>query len=309
MMFLKKSYASGFLRIFATLSSFLFLTGCQWNSFTGMYHPQGIVAHKEKTLLIDATLLILIIVIPVLFLTIFFAFRYRASNKKATYRPDWGHSNIIEAFCWAIPCIIILILAIMTWITTHDLDPFKPISYKNKPALEIQVISLDWKWLFIYPSEHIATINYLKIPDDRPIHFRITAEGPMNAFSIPQLGSQIYSMSGMETQLYLAGNKQGIYTGLSTNYSGDGFSWMNFKTYVVSNKDYSNWVQDVQKSPKQLTQKEYDELVKPSEKVPPQFFSNPTDGLFQSVINKYMSMNMNINTGMDMKHANMNQQD
>ena len=169
-----------------TLGLTLLLTGCK----LALLDPKGVIAASEKQLLIDATLLMLIIVIPVILISWCFAWRYRASNKKATYRPDEAHNNIIEFFCWLVPCIIIIVLGIMTWRSTHELDPYRPLQSTQK-TLTIQVISLDWKWLFIYPEQNIATVNFVQIPVNTPVQFLLTSDAPMNSFELPQLAGQI----------------------------------------------------------------------------------------------------------------------
>lgn len=268
--------------------SWLFLlNGCQ----AVVLDPKGIIAADEKKLLIDAVLLMLIVVIPVIILTLVIAYRYRASNTKAKYRPDWSHSYILEAGWWLIPIIIIAILATLTWRTTHALDPYKPLNVKGKP-LTIQVISLDWKWLFIYPDQNIATINFVEFPVNTPITFLITSDAPMNSFMIQQLAGQIYSMAGMQTQLHLIANALGDYSGRSVSFSGDGFAGMTFTARVVSAKDYSKWVQSVKASPKSLTNAGYDQLAKPSENNPVVYYSSVTNNLFNNVIMKFMGPDM-----------------
>jgi cytochrome o ubiquinol oxidase subunit 2 len=222
----------------------------------GLLNPKGTIALAEKNLLITAVGLMLIVIIPVFIMLFSFAWRYRASNTKAKYTPDW-HSNVaLEIIWWAVPIAIITILAVITWKSSHDLDPFKPIDSTVKPVI-IEVVALDWKWLFIYPEEHIATVNYLKIPKDTPINFKITADAPMNAFWIPQLGSQVYAMPGMSAKLHLMATEVGTYKGVSSNFSGAGFSGMKFDTSVVSGEEYVKWVNTVRTVPASLTKREY----------------------------------------------------
>lgn len=271
--------------IFATLAigiSFL-LSGCNY----ALLNPSGIIAADEKHLLIVATLLMLIIVVPVIFLTFYVAWRYRATNTNATYAPEWTHSTALEIVWWTIPCIIIAILAIMTWFSTHQLDPYKPLATKTKPLI-IQAIALEWKWLFIYPDQNIATINFVELPVNVPVEFLITADAPMNSFQIPKLAGQIYAMAGMQTKLNLMANQIGDFPGLSTNYSGEGFSDMGFVTRVTNQKEFAQWVKTIKHQPKKLTDTAYNQLVLPSEKNPVEYFSSANKDLFSTVMMKFM---------------------
>lgn len=261
----------------------LLLTSCK----LALLDPKGIIAAGEKELMVDATLLMLIVVIPVILITFWFAWRYRATRKNGTYRPDQHDNSTIEIICWIIPCIIVLILGAMAWISSHRLDPYRPLDMKGKPVV-IQAISLNWKWMFIYPNKKIATINYVQIPVNRQVKIYITSDAPMNSLEIPQLAGQIYAMGGMRTQLHLAANTIGVYTGLSTNYSGAGFAGMHFKVHVTSEKAYQAWVHKTQRAPKKLTLVEYNKLMQNSENNPPEFFSGVADNLFNKVIMKYM---------------------
>ncbi len=259
------------------------LTGCK----LAILNPKGIIAETEMRLLVESVLLMFIIVIPVLLLVIIIAWTYRAKNKKAEYKPNWGHSNVIEIVCWTVPCLIIAVLATMTWISTHKLDPYKPIVIKGKTPLTIQVVALDWKWLFIYPKQGIATVNYLHIPIDTPIQFRITSDAPMNSLEIPQLAGQIYAMGAMRTQLHLVANVPGVYDGFSANYSGDGFAGMKFKVYAGSNEAFNKWVATVKRSHKQLNYETYVQLAQPTANNPVEDFGMVRKGIFTDVINMF----------------------
>jgi cytochrome o ubiquinol oxidase subunit 2 len=241
--------------LFLSMSFFL-LSGCH----PAMLDPKGIIAADEMKLMLTAIGLMSLVVVPVIFLTFLFAWRYRESNTKAAYLPNWTHNTVLEIIWWSIPCIIILILGAMTWTSTHKLDPYKPIFGTSKP-LVIQAISLEWRWLFIYPEQHIATINFLQIPENVPVEFYITAEGPMNSFQIPQLGGQIYAMAGMQTKLNLIGNSIGDYRGFAANFSGDGFSEMKFITRVSTMDEFNAWVKKVKTSPEKLTINAYMHLA------------------------------------------------
>jgi cytochrome o ubiquinol oxidase subunit 2 len=254
----------------------------------GLLNPKGAIAVAEKNLLITAVSLMMIVIIPVFVMLFSFAWRYRAGNTKAKYTPDW-HTNIaLEITWWAVPIAIIAILGTITWKSSHDLDPFKPLISNVKP-ITVQVVALDWKWLFIYPEEHIATVNYLVIPKDTPINFVITSDAPMNAFWIPQLGTQIYAMPGMTAKLHLMANEVGVYKGVSSNFSGDGFSGMKFDTKVVSGEGYAEWVNTTRTIPGILTKEKYKELAKQSKNNPVQIFSSVEDGLYDYVVMKYMA--------------------
>ena len=256
-------------------------------------NPKGMIALSEKNLLIDSVALMLIVVIPVIILSFVFAWKYRSKNKQAKYAPTWCHSTALEAVCWIVPCVIVAILAVMTWISSHKLDPYRPLDVKGKPII-IEVVALDWKWLFIYPKQHIATVNYVRIPAHVPIRFLITSDAPMNSFEIPQLAGQIYAMTGMRTKLNLIADHKGTFVGLSTNFSGDGFSGMRFTVKATSKEQYDEWVRIVQAAPKKLTISQYNKLTKPSKNDPVQYFSSPTKNLFNKIIMKYMGPGMHM---------------
>lgn len=285
--------------LFATFSfvTALLLSGCN----LAILDPRGIIAADEKHLLITSVLLMLIIVIPVIVLILAVGWRYRAGNTSAKYSPDWTHSTPIEVVCWSVPCVIIGILGAITWISSHQLDPYKPLDSNIKP-LTIQAIALDWKWLFIYPDQHIASVNFVQIPVNVPVKFLITADAPMNSFEIPQLAGQIYAMAGMQTKMNLMANQMGDFRGLSTNYSGDGFSSMGFTVRASSQESFDQWVSTVQQSPEKLTAAAYTKLRQPSENNLAEYFSYPQNNLFATVLMDYM-MPMNNSHAMDIKYA------
>ncbi len=266
-----------------TLGLTLLLSGCK----AVMLDPKGIIAADEKQILITAVGLMLIVVIPVIILTFVIAWKYRASNTKAKYTPEWSHSTILEIVWWTIPCVIILILAVITWISSHQLDPYKPLDLKAKPVT-IEVIALDWKWLFIYPDQHIATVNFVELPVNVPVRFLITADAPMNSFQIPQLAGQIYAMPGMQTKLNIMATATGDYAGMSANYSGVGFTYMNFIARVATQEDFNKWVKTAQKSSDKLGMEAYNKLAMPTRNNPPESFSAVADGLFNAIMMKYM---------------------
>ena len=254
----------------------------------GVLSPHGIIASDERLLLITAVGLMLIVVIPVIILTIVFAWKYRASNTNAKYSPEFSHSTVLEVVWWSIPIVIIGILAVITWVTSHRYDPYRPLDVKTKPII-IQVIALNWKWLFIYPDQNIATVNFVEFPVNVPVRFFITADAPMNSFQIPQLAGQIYAMPGMRTELNLMASQTGDFLGLSANYSGVGFAGMNFIARATSQADFDAWVKKIQRSPGKLTQDAYTQLEQPSENNPQAFYSSISDkDLFNTVIMSFM---------------------
>ncbi len=253
-----------------------------------LLNPQGSIGHQEKSLILIALGLMLLVVIPVIALTLYFAWRYRASNPRANYQPKWHHSTGIEIVIWTIPCLIVAFLAVLIWRTTHTLDPYKPLESKAAPV-KVEVVALDWKWLFIYPDYGVATVNRLEIPTGRPVDFKLTANSMMNSFFIPELGSQIYAMAGMQTQLHLVADKPGIYRGLSSSFSGPGFSDMHFETVATDDRGFEAWVKQAKASPLTLDKAGYDRLAKPSEKNSERVYARVTPGLFDGIVNQYMS--------------------
>lgn len=277
-----------FFSISTLLGVLFLLEGCT----AGMLSPKGAIAAAEKHLFFDAVFLMLIVVVPVIFLTLFISHRYRESNLDATYSPEWSHSTLLEAIWWGIPCVIIAILATITWVTSHTLDPYRPLQVEQKP-LTIQVVALDWRWLFIYPEQHVASLNYVKFPVHVPIQFLITADAPMNGFQIPQLAGQIYAMAGMQTKLNILPNVIGNYDGMSTNISGNGFSGMRFIANVSSQEDFDTWVKTVSSQTSQaLNWDSYRELAKPSENHDVITFGTVEDDLFNQIIMSYMMPGM-----------------
>jgi cytochrome o ubiquinol oxidase subunit 2 len=261
---------------------------------TVLMNPSGDVAAQQGHLILVSTLLMLLIIVPVIFLTFFFAWRYRHSNAAATYRPDWDHSIQLELVIWAAPLLIIIALGALTWINTHTLDPYRalqridaqrPVNATIKP-LTVDVVALDWKWLFIYPEEGIATVNDLAAPVDMPIEFRITAESVMNSFFIPALAGQIYAMPGMETQLHAVINHAGDFEGFSANYSGAGFSAMRFVFHGMSAADFAAWVAEARSSGGTLDRATYAQLEKPSVREPVRRYGAVAPGLYDAIVNR-----------------------
>lgn len=249
--------------------------------------PKGWIALKERNLLLIIQALMLLVVIPVYFLTYFFSWLYRAHNSDAKYTPDWDDHPVAEMLWWGIPFLLIIIIGSMTWTETYRLDPYKPIASDKKP-LRIQVVALQWKWLFLYPEEKIASLNFVQFPKNRPLNFEITADAPMNSFWIPQLGGQIYAMPKMRTKLHLIANEEGDYRGCSANISGSGFASMHFIARASSEEDFEKWVESAKKSTNALNLEAYNQLVTPSENNPPTQYQLQEDTLFDQIIMKFM---------------------
>jgi cytochrome o ubiquinol oxidase subunit 2 len=252
-------------------------------------NTKGIIAEKERNLMVLATLLMLVVVIPVFAMTIFIVWKYRA-EKKATYTPDWDHNVVAESIWWGLPCAIIAILAVVTWNSSHQLDPFKPIESNKKP-LTIQVVALQWKWLFIYPDQRVASVNYVAFPENTPVTFQITADAPMNSLWIPQLGGQMYAMPGMDSHLNLMASETGSFNGSSANISGAGFAGMKFTAVSQTYSDFNQWIRTLQQGHTPLTLAAYSDLAKPSQDQPASFYSWSESDLYNQVILKYMDPN------------------
>jgi len=259
------------------------MSGCNLELLT----PKGSVGEQEKSLILISLFVMLMVVIPVIVLTLWFAWRYRETNTRATYAPKWAHSTRIEIVVWIIPCVSVACLAVLIWHTTHKLDPYRPLESQVKPV-QIDVIALNWKWLFIYPEYGVASLNQLAIPVGTPINFRLTAESMMNSFFIPQLGSMVYAMSGMQTRLHLIADAPGVYLGQSAAYSGPGFSDMHFKTLATSRKEFEAWIQAARASSQALDMKTYRMLEQPSSKDPVTLYAAVAPKLFDRAVDKYM---------------------
>lgn len=253
--------------------------------------PEGPIAAKERTLLLATFVLMLLVLVPVIAMTIGFAWHYRASNHAAEYKPDWESSLGIELAIWLIPGAIVGVLAWLTWVYTHRLDPYKPVD-PGVAALEVQVVALDWKWLFIYPTLNVATVNQLAIPVDKPISFAITSDTVMNSFFIPQLGGQIYAMAGMRTELHLVADKPGRFFGENTQYSGRGFPFQHFDVIAMRGHDFDAWVEQARLSPTVLDARRFRALEQPSIRHPVTLYRAVEPGLFTRIIDKYSSAMM-----------------
>nr|WP_062223246.1 MULTISPECIES: ubiquinol oxidase subunit II [unclassified Aureimonas] len=259
-----------------------------------LLNPAGDVALQKRDLLYISTGLMLLIIVPVIVATLVFAWRYRRSNKDATYDPEWNHSTHLELAIWSAPLLIIICLGALTWTATHLLDPYRPLTRiaEGQPVtpemkpLEVRVVSMDWKWMFIYPELGIATVNELAAPVNTPINFKLTSTSVMNAFFVPSMAGMVYTMAGMETQLHGVMNKEGIYEGMSSHYSGAGFSYMNFKFHALNQQGFDEWVAKVRAEGQPLSRELFLELEKPSEKEPIHYYSSFADGLYHAILNK-----------------------
>lgn len=258
--------------------------------------PSGAVAYQQRDLIVVATLLMLLVVIPVYILTFAIAWRYRAGNTKATYKPHFSSSKPLEAIWWGVPLVIVSILAVITWYTSHSLDPFKPLTATSNEPLKVQVVALQWRWLFIYPEQNIASVNHLEIPANTPVNFEITSDAPMNSFWIPALGGQIYAMSGMSTKLHLIADRTGTFRGSSANISGEGFSGMSFQVQASKKSDFDNWVKDLKNNKPRLGVTDYIELARPTTDKKTLYYGSVDDGLYDTVIDKYTNPSLH-NTG------------
>lgn len=277
------------LPLLAVLPVLLSLGGCNWI----VLHPAGDVARQQADLVMVSAWLMALIIVPVMALTVAFAWTYRAANQAADYDPEWAHSTQLELVIWSAPLLIIIALGAVTWVGTHLLDPYRTIgridAAHGVPAqakpLEVQVVALNWKWLFIYPDQHIATVNELVVPVDRPLHLRISASAVMNSFYAPALAGQIYAMPGMETKLNAVLNRPGTYTGFSANFSGAGFSHMRFGLRGVDQAGFDRWADAVRKGQGDLDRAAYLRLEQPSENEPVRHFASVAPDLFDAVVN------------------------
>jgi cytochrome o ubiquinol oxidase subunit 2 len=253
--------------------------------------PKGIIAQKQLNLLVVSSLLSLIVVVPVFTMLTLISLKYRESNHKThkiKYTPNWDGNKKIEIIWWVIPFVIIFVLSIITWNSSHDLDPFKPLNSRVKPV-RIQVIALQWKWLFIYPEQKVATVNYVQFPVNTPVDFEITSDAPMNSFWIPQLAGQIYAMSGMSTQLHLMADKTGSYIGRSANISGSGFSGMTFSANTTSKEEFNSWVQNSGYNQNHLNLSSYNKLAAPSKNNRQTTYVLDEENIYTNVVEKYTS--------------------
>jgi cytochrome o ubiquinol oxidase subunit II len=266
------------VRVISIASAAMLLASCN----EGVLDPQGPVGKAERIILYDATAIMLAVVIPVIVLTLVFVWWFRARNGRARYRPDWEYSGRIEMIIWSIPALIILFLGGIAWTGSHDLDPPRPLAESTAP-LDIEVISLDWRWLFIYPHEGIASLNRLVVPAGVPLRFRLTSTTVMNSFFVPQLGSQIYTMPNMVTRLNLQADHPGTFEGLSAQFSGDGFSDMRFDLVATEAESFKDWVITAKSQGGVLDASTFEDLVKPAKSDGTQTYAQVSEGLFDRI--------------------------
>lgn len=280
----KKLFIGLFLLIIAVIGIVLVLA----SENALVVHPKGLIAQSELTLIITNIILMLIIIVPTYIFLFAVVWKYCIRKEQAKHDPEHSYGRVGVLLMWGLPSIIVVIMSIHTWNKTHELNPYKPLESDVKP-LTIQVVALDWKWLFIYPELGIATLNYFHIPEQTPIRLQLSADGtPMNSFWIPQLSGQIYSMTGMTTQLYLMADGPGQYTGKAVEINGLGYADMTFAAESSSQIDFDAWIVQVKNSSDQLTEDIYNELAKPAVNKTTLFFSEVEEGLFDKIIQKYM---------------------
>jgi cytochrome o ubiquinol oxidase subunit II len=281
-----------FLLLFTGAILFLFLIMqplaiLQFRNHISVLFPKGIIALEERNLLFIIQAIMLLVILPVYLLTFIFSWKYSAQNPKAKYDPDIVDNTLAEFIWWGIPFVLTVIVAVLTWVKTYELDPYKPIESDKKP-ITIQVVALQWKWLFIYPEEKIASVNFIQFPQQVPVHFEITADAPMNSFWIPHLGGQIYAMPKMKTELNLIADESGDFRGSSANLSGEGFAGMHFIARASSEEEYHAWLEEAKKSSNALSLEEYGKLAAPSQNNRPETYQLKDDDLFNQIIMKYM---------------------
>lgn len=267
--------------LFAALAA-LALSGCE----SALMDPKGDIGMQQRGVIISAMLWMALVVVPVFAMTAWFAWWFRAGNRRARYTPDWHDSPKLEAVVWGVPAAVVLAMGIGSWQMAHKLDPFRPIA-AERPPVAVEVVALDWKWLFIYPEEGVAAVNELALPVGVPVAFRITSGSVMNSFFIPRLGSQVYAMSGMETRLHLIADAAGDYPGMSAQFSGRGFSQMRFRARAMSRRDYEAWLARARAAPAVLDDRTFSALLEPSESHPVTLYSRVEPGLFDALVAKF----------------------
>lgn len=250
-------------------------------------NSKGPIGNEESFLIKTAFILMLIVVLPVFVMVIWFSIRYRANNKQATYKPNWAHSGKVEWVIWIVPITIVAILSYLTWVKTHELDPYKPIQSDVKPV-RVEVVSTDWNWLFIYPDYNIAVVNHLVFPANTPLSFKLTSASVMTSFFIPQLGSQIYAMAGMQTELNLMADHKGTYLGQNIEYSGNGYVDMHFDAVATSQKEFEDWVTNAKQSPEQMSLATFNKFSEPNSNYPMTTYSSVAPELFNHIMMEFM---------------------
>ena len=268
---------------YTILAAILIIAATIGGCSEGVLDPKGPISVAQRQIMFNSLGIMLAIVIPTILATLGVAYWFRSSNSRAHYQPDFEYSGRIEMLVWSIPTMTVLLVGGVAWVGSHDLDPPKPIVSAVKP-INVQVVSLDWKWLFIYPDQGIASVNHLTIPVATPVSFQLTSSGVMNSFFVPQLGSQIYAMAGMVTRLYLQADHLGTYRGLSAQYSGSGFADMRFAVDAVPDEGFAQWVNAARSAGPTLDEQAYVELVKPSKAVSPYTYRAVAPNLFNRIV-------------------------
>ncbi|KXV31391.1 ubiquinol oxidase subunit II [Gluconobacter oxydans] len=262
----------------------LMLSGCT----VDLLQPRGPVAEMNRDVMVAEFVIMMLVVVPTCAATLYFAWKYRASNKEVEYLPTWDHSTAIEYVIWGVPAILIALLGAISWWSTHAYDPYRPLqTADNVKPLNVQVVSLDWKWMFIYPDLGIATINQLDVPTNTPLNFQITSDSVMTSFFIPRLGSMIYAMPGEQTQLHLLASESGDYLGEASQFSGRGFSDMKFRTLAMDPAQFNDWVEKVKSGSENLDDTTYPKYAAPQEAAPVQYFAHVQPDLFDGIVAKY----------------------
>lgn len=263
----------------------LFVSACDLRQ-AAVIDPKGPIALAERNLLFDAFCVMMVVIVPVIVLTLLFAYRYRASNTKAVYTPTWANSIRVDALTWLIPALIVMAVAVLLWRSTHRLDPYRPLE-SREPPIDVQVVAQDWKWLFIYPEQGIAVVNQLAFPAGRPVSLRITSDTVMNSFYVPQLAGQIYAMAGMQTRLQMLADQPGTFVGRNSQYSGGGYSQQHFEVQAMSQADFDAWVARAKQGGAKLDSTTYPALAARSRANPVTYYSTVEPRLFDSIIDKY----------------------
>jgi len=258
------------------------LAGCR-----GILAPVGPVGSAEKTLLLNSLAIMLAIVIPTILVTVTFAWWYRESNPRARYRPTWAYSGRLELIIWSIPALAIFFLGGVAWISSHELDPARPLPGKT-PPVEIDVVALDWKWLFIYPDAGVASVNRLVVPVNVPLNLHITSASVLNVFFVPRLGSEIYAMNGMLSRLNLQADQTGVYPGLAAHFNGDGFSDMGFEVRSVAQKEFADWAAHTRNQGAALDDTSYRQLLQQTQHVQPYTYGAVEAGLFTAILSQQL---------------------
>jgi cytochrome o ubiquinol oxidase subunit II len=284
----KKRLSIGVLVALVLICALTAMVGVLQSDKALVLNPKGIIAEREHHVIVRNILLMLIVVVPTIIALFVIAWRYRAHKNHPGHDPNHSYGSFGQVILWIIPSIVIAVMMFKTWYDAHELDPYKPLQTTEK-SLQIQVVALDWKWLFIYPEQGIATTNLVAFPEKIPIHFTLAADGsPMNSFWIPQLGTQIYAMTGMMTQLHIMANEPGDYPGRAAEINGEGLADMTFVAKVTSQADFNAWVAEVRRSPQHLDEATYNKLVKPFVYKPITFYSTVEKDLFHHIVMKYM---------------------